>query len=64
MKINISTKKPDRPKPATPSVSLTHEAYDSLMELSVKYNISMRKLASEVIMKALENIEIEEAIYG
>ena len=60
MKIKISSGKQSRPKPETPSVSLTHEAYDALMELSVKHNISMRKLASEIIMNALENIEIDE----
>lgn len=59
MKISISTKKPERPRPGTPSVSLSHEAYDALLELSTKHNISMRKLASEIIMRTLENIEIE-----
>lgn len=59
MKIKISSGKPSRPKPDVPSVSLTHEAYDALMELSVKHNVSMRKLASEIIMSALDNIEIE-----
>lgn len=59
MKISISNKKPDRPKPATPSVSLSHEAYDKLMELSVQHNVSMRKLASEIIMQAIADLKIE-----
>lgn len=60
MKLKISSKKPDRPKPATPSVSLSHEAYDKLMELSVQHNVSMRKLASEIIMMHTANgLEIE-----
>lgn len=60
MKISISAKKPERPRPGTPSVSLTLEAYDALMALSTRHNISMRKLASEIIMSALDNIEIEK----
>ena len=59
MKINISTKKPQRPKPETPSVSLTLEAYDALMELSVQHNVSMRKLASEIIMQAIADLKVE-----
>ena len=35
------------------------EAYDALLKLSTKHNISMRKLASEIIMNALDNVEIE-----
>ena len=58
MKINISTKKPQRPKPETPSVSLTSEAYGALLELSARHNVSMRKLASLIIVQALAEIEI------
>lgn len=57
--IRISTKKPNRPKPETPSVSLTLEAYDALMELSIQHNVSMRKLASEIIMQAVADLKVE-----
>lgn len=59
MKINISTKRPERPRPETPSVSLTPEAYSALLELSAKHNVSMRKLASVIIVQALAEIDIE-----
>lgn len=59
MKINISTKRPQRPKPESPSVSLTTEAYNALLELSAKHNVSMRKLASVIITQALAEIDIE-----
>lgn len=59
MKISISNKTQERPRPVVPSVSLTFEAYDALLALSTKHNISMRRLASEIIMSALDNIEIE-----
>ena len=36
MKISIPTNRPARPRPCTPSVNLTNEAYDALYELSVK----------------------------
>ena len=59
MNIRISTRKPSRPKPETPSVSLTLEAYDALMELSVRHNVSMRKLASEIIMQSIADLKVE-----
>lgn len=59
MNIRISNRKPSRPKPETPSVSLTLEAYDALMELSVRHNVSMRKLASEIIMQAIADLKVE-----
>lgn len=59
MKIKISNKKPQRPRPEAPSVSLTVEAYDALMALSVQHKVSMRKLASEVIMQAIEDLNVE-----
>lgn len=43
-----------------PTVSLTDEAYDILMDLSTEYNISMRRLASAIIVGAYGNIEIEK----
>lgn len=58
MKINIPTNRPARPRPSVPSVNLTDEAYDSLYELSVKTNISMRQLASAIIVQAKDNLEI------
>jgi hypothetical protein len=39
-------------------VNLTDEAYDALNELSVKTNISMRQLASAIIVQAKDNLEI------
>ena len=59
MKINISPNRPKRPKPETPSVSLTNEAYSALLELSARHNVSMRKLASVIIVQALAEIDIE-----
>ena len=58
MKISIPTNRPARPRPCTPSVNLTNEAYDALYELSVKTNISMRQLASAIIIEARDNLEI------
>lgn len=57
MKISISGTK-QRPRPNSPSVNLTFEAYDALMVLANKHNISMRKLASEIIVEACKNIEV------
>ncbi len=59
MKIQIPTKKRNRPRPAVPTVALTDEAYDALAELAAKYELSMRVLASAIIMGAHEHIEIE-----
>ena len=56
MKINVQPNKKARPMPETPSVSLTHEAYEKLLELSDTLNISMRRLVSEIVMK----VEIEK----
>ena len=60
MKILIPSNKPQRPRPDIPTVSLTDEAYDILVELSHEYNTSMRRLASAIIVGAYENIEIEK----
>lgn len=58
MKINIPKNRPARPRPSVPSVNLTDEAYDVLYELSVKNNISMRQLASAIIVEACNNLDI------
>ena len=60
MKITIPNNRPVRPRPEVPTVSLTDEAYDILMDLSTEYNISMRRLASAIIVGAYGNIEIEK----
>lgn len=60
MKITIPNNRPQRPRPDIPTVSLTDEAYDVLVELSHEYNVSMRRLASAIIVGAYENIEIEK----
>lgn len=56
MKIHI---KPEVPRPTQPAVSLSQEAYAALLAASDKHNISMRKLASKIILKACENLEVE-----
>ena len=60
MKIHISEKR-RVPRPTQPAVSLSDEAYAALLALSDKYNVSMRKLASAIILKACDNFEIEKA---
>lgn len=57
MKINIPNR-PARQRPSIPSVNLTYEAYDALYELSLKTNISMRQLASAIIIESRDNLEI------
>lgn len=59
MKIQIPTQKKNRPRPAVPTVALTDEAYDVLAELASEYDLSMRILASSIILGAYEHIEIE-----
>lgn len=60
MKITIPQNRPEsKPRPTFPSVHLTDEAYDALFELSIKYNISMRQLASKLIVEACNNLEID-----
>ena len=59
MKIHIS-KKRRVPRPTQPAVSLSDEAYAALRSLSDKYNVSMRKLASEIILQACKNLEVEK----
>ena len=58
MKISIPVNRPARPRPRVPSVNLTDEAYDALYELSVKTNVSMRRLASAIIIQSKDNLEI------
>ena len=61
MKLTISQKKmPERPRPTFPTVHLTDEAYDVLNELSMKHNISMRQLASNIIIQVGPTLEIEQ----
>lgn len=54
MKIHISEDMIRRrtPRPTQPAVSLSDEAYTALLALSDKYNVSMRKLASAIILEA------------
>lgn len=59
MKIHISETK-RAPRPTQPAVSLSDEAYAALLALSDKYNVSMRKLASEIILQACKNLEVEK----
>lgn len=56
MKIHIKT---EAPRPTTPAVALSQEAYAALLAASDKHNISMRKLASKIILKACEDLEVE-----
>lgn len=57
MKVLIRSKKRNRKRPATPTVALTDDAYDALIELSGFYDTSMRELASAIIVSAYQNIE-------
>lgn len=48
-------------RPSTPTVVLTDEAYDALYKMSCDHNVSMRQLASAVIVQAAEEgIKIEK----
>ncbi len=60
MKINIpeSAMRRKTPRPTQPAVSLSDEAYDALLTLSDKHRISMRKLASMLIMESVKNLEV------
>ena len=58
VKITVSCGKQKRPRPKSPNVNLTAEAYDTLLALSDQHGVSMRKLASEIIMQASENLEV------
>lgn len=64
MKINVPGKNHARPRPTTPSVNLTDEAYDALYDLSIKNGISMRQLASAIITTARDSLEITKEIGG
>lgn len=55
MKIHIA---PSKLRPTQPAVALSQEAYTALLDLSDKHNVSMRKLASEIILKACDNLEV------
>ena len=60
MKILISEdmRKRQAPRPTQPAVSLSDQAYAALLAMSDKHNVSMRKLASTIILKACENLEV------
>ena len=61
MVIKLKPQPPRRIRPTTPTVVLTDEAYDALLEMSALHNVSMRQLASAIIVNAAEDgIEIEE----
>ena len=60
MKINITSVK-RVPRPTQPSVSLSQDAYIALLDMSDKHNISMRRLASEIILQACKNLEVEKS---
>ena len=61
MVIKLAPTTQRRIRPTTPTVVLTDEAYDALLEMSDAHNVSMRQLASAIIVNAaLEGIEIEE----
>lgn len=62
MKIHITEdmiRKPGK-RPTQPAVSLSDEAYDALLSLSDKLNVSMRKLASMIVLEACKNLESEK----
>lgn len=58
MKLKIPPATPKRIRPSTPTVVLTNEAYDALFDLSCKHNVSMRKLASEIVIQASKDLEV------
>ncbi len=60
MKITIPSNSTPRPRPSVPTVCLTDEAYDILLSLSTDYNVSMRKIASAIIVNAFATLEIEK----
>lgn len=61
MKINIPSATPKRIRPKTPTVVLTDEAYDMLLNLSYCHNVSMRQLASAIIVQSVtEGLKIEK----
>ena len=61
MEIKIPTSTVKRIRPKTPTVVLTDEAYDALLEMSCKHNVSMRQLASAIIVQTItDGIRITE----
>ena len=61
MVIKLSPTTPRRIRPSTPTVVLTDEAYDALFQMSCKHNVSMRQLASAMIVQAsIDGIEVEK----
>lgn len=62
MKIHITEDAMRRraPRPTQPAVSLSDEAYEALLALSDAHNVSMRKLASMIIVEACKTLEIEK----
>ena len=59
MKIHITEGK-RVPRPVHPVVSLSDEAYAALLAQSDKHNISMRKLASAIILEVCGELEVEK----
>ena len=59
MKIHITEGK-RVPRPTQPAVSLSDEAYAALLAQSDKHNISMRKLASAIILEVCGKLEVEK----
>lgn len=63
MKIRITEdmKRRSAKRPAQPAVSLSDDAYSALLTLSDKENVSMRKLASAIILEACNStLEVEK----
>lgn len=60
MKLTIPARNSSRTRPDVPAVSLTPEAYDTLLELSAKSGASMRAVASTIITSVGADVEIEK----
>ena len=58
MKLEMPPTTPRHIRPSTPTVVLTNEAYDALLDLSCKHNVSMRQLASQIIVQASKDLEV------
>ena len=60
MKLTIPARNSRKIRPSVPAVSLTPEAYDTLLELSAKSGASMRAVASAIITSVAADVEIEK----